>query len=84
MMNAHGALLMGALLLAGCDPSGSESKNSSTGTASATAGADTGAMRTDRMDSGGMGRSRPPGLRLSGTARCSLGVRRRPGDGPAG
>ena len=55
MMNAHGAMLMGALLLAGCSRSGREAKDASNSNVPATAGADTGAMRMGRMDSGGMG-----------------------------
>ena len=56
-MNAHGAMLMGALLVAGCNRGGHESKDTGTGKAAATVGADTGAMRMGRMDSGGMGMS---------------------------
>ena len=57
MMNAHGAMLMGALLLAGCSGSSRGGKDTDTGKAPASTGADTGTMRMGRMDSGGMGMS---------------------------
>lgn len=54
-MNVHGAMLTGALLLAGCSGGARGDKATDASKAPATTGADTGMMRMGRMDSGGMG-----------------------------